>query len=286
MTAQLLQGASYAREIYAGLEQRIAALKALGVQPCLAAMEAGGNAASLVYIRNKVKACAAAGVRSDVHQFAADCSEAALLERLEALNRDSRVHGVIVQLPLPRELEARRILQAIAPEKDVDGFGWRNLGALLDGAPRYVPGKPLAVMTLLDRAAIPISGRHAVVVGRSTIVGKPLALLLLSRDATVTVCHSRTPDLARFTRTADIVVVAAGKPGLVTGPMIKNGAVVIDVGINRLEDGRLVGDLDYPSVSAVASWVTPVPGGVGPMTVAMLIANTVAAAERSVGITR
>ncbi|HEX6005461.1 MAG TPA: tetrahydrofolate dehydrogenase/cyclohydrolase catalytic domain-containing protein [Burkholderiales bacterium] len=286
MTAQLLQGASYAREIYAGLEQRIAALKALGVQPCLAAMEAGGNAASLVYIRNKVKACAAAGVRSDVHQFAADCSEAALLERLEALNRDSRVHGVIVQLPLPRELEARRILQAIAPEKDVDGFGWRNLGALLDGAPRYVPGTPLAVMTLLDRAAIPISGRHAVVVGRSTIVGKPLALLLLSRDATVTVCHSRTPDLARFTRTADIVVVAAGKPGLVTGPMIKNGAVVIDVGINRLEDGRLVGDLDYPSVSAVASWVTPVPGGVGPMTVAMLIANTVAAAERSVGITR
>src|SRR5574338_570290 len=286
MTAQLLQGASYAREIYAGLEQRIAALKALGVQPCLAAMEAGGNAASLVYIRNKVKACAAAGVRSDVHQFAADCSEAALLERLEALNRDSRVHGVIVQLPLPRELEARRILQAIAPEKDVDGFGWRNLGALLDGAPRYVPGTPLAVMTLLDRAAIPISGRHAVVVGRSTIVGKPLALLLLSRDATVTVCHSRTPDLARFTRTADIVVVAAGKPGLVTGPMIKNGAVVIDVGINRLEDGRLVGDLDYPSVSAVASSVTPVPGGVGPMTVAMLIANTVAAAERSVGITR
>lgn len=196
------------------------------------------------------------------------------------------MHGVIVQLPLPRELEARRILQAIAPEKDVDGFGWRNLGALLDGAPRYVPGTPLAVMTLLDRAAIPISGRHAVVVGRSTIVGKPLALLLLSRDATVTVCHSRTPDLARFTRTADIVVVAAGKPGLVTGPMIKNGAVVIDVGINRLEDGRLVGDLDYPSVSAVASWVTPVPGGVGPMTVAMLIANTVAAAERSVGITR
>lgn len=284
MTAQILQGAPYAREIYAGLAQRIAALKARGVQPGLAAIEAGGNAASLVYIRNKVKACAAAGVRSEVHSLPVDCSESALLERLEALNRDPRVHGVIVQLPLPRALDPRRVLQAIAPEKDVDGFGWGNLGALLDGAPRYVPGTPLAVMTLLDRAAIPISGRHAVVVGRSTIVGKPMALLLLSRDATVTVCHSRTPDLARFTRAADIIVVAAGKPGVLTGQMIKNGAVVIDVGINRLADGRLAGDVDFPSVSAIASWITPVPGGVGPMTVAMLIANTVSAAERSLAI--
>ncbi|HET7597016.1 MAG TPA: tetrahydrofolate dehydrogenase/cyclohydrolase catalytic domain-containing protein [Burkholderiales bacterium] len=284
MTAQILQGAPYAREIYAGLAQRIAALKARGVQPGLAAIEAGGNAASLVYIRNKVKACAAAGVRSEVHSLPVDCSESALLERLEALNRDPRVHGVIVQLPLPRALDPRRVLQAIAPEKDVDGFGWGNLGALLDGAPRYVPGTPLAVMTLLDRAAIPISGRHAVVVGRSTIVGKPMALLLLSRDATVTVCHSRTPDLARFTRAADIIVVAAGKPGVLTGQMIKNGAVVIDVGINRLADGRLAGDVDFPSVSAIASWITPVPGGVGPMTVAMLIANTVGAAERSLAM--
>jgi methylenetetrahydrofolate dehydrogenase (NADP+)/methenyltetrahydrofolate cyclohydrolase len=284
MTARILQGTPYAREIYAGLAQRIAALKARGVQPGLAAIEAGGNAASLVYIRNKVKACAAAGVRSEVHSLPVDCSESALLERLEALNRDPRVHGVIVQLPLPRALDPRRVLQAIAPEKDVDGFGWGNLGALLDGAPRYVPGTPLAVMTLLDRAAIPISGRHAVVVGRSTIVGKPMALLLLSRDATVTVCHSRTPDLARFTRAADIIVVAAGKPGVLTGQMIKNGAVVIDVGINRLADGRLAGDVDFPSVSAIASWITPVPGGVGPMTVAMLIANTVGAAERSLAM--
>lgn len=281
MTGRILQGAEIARTVYAALEHRITALKARGIKPGLAAVEVGGNPASLVYIRNKVKACTAAGVHSEVHAFPADCKESTLLARLEDLNRDARVHGIIVQLPLPAGLNGQRILQAIAPEKDVDGFGWRNLGALLDGVPIYVPGTPLAVMTMLDHAGIPLEGRNAVVVGRSTIVGKPMALLLLARNATVTVCHSRTPDLASYTSRADVLVVAAGRPGLVTGHMVRSGAAVIDVGINRLPDGRLTGDVDFESVRSKASYVTPVPGGVGPMTVAMLIANTVSAAERS-----
>ena len=280
MTAHILKGATIARDVYAGLERRITALRARGIQPGLAAVEVGGNPASLVYIRNKVKACTAVGVHSEVHEFPADCQEAAVLARLESLNRDPLVHGIIVQLPLPPGFDAHRIMQAIIPEKDVDGFGWRNLGALLDGRPLYVPGTPLAVMTILDHAGIPVEGRSAVVVGRSTIVGKPMALLLLGRDATVTVCHSKTPDLAAYTSRADILVVAAGKPGLVTGEMVRSGAVVIDVGINSLPSGKLAGDVDFETVKRKASYITPVPGGVGPMTVAMLIANTVQAAER------
>ncbi|MBI4203505.1 MAG: bifunctional methylenetetrahydrofolate dehydrogenase/methenyltetrahydrofolate cyclohydrolase [Betaproteobacteria bacterium] len=286
MTAILLDGAAIARQVYSQLEQRVAALNNQGVRPGLAAVEVGGNPASLVYIRNKVRACAAAGLHSEVHEFTADCPESVLLAALDKLNRNPLVHGIIVQLPLPRGLEAGRIVQSIAIEKDVDGFGWRNLGALIAGHPLFVPGTPLGVMTMLDHAGIAIEGRNAVVVGRSTVVGKPMALLLIARGATVTVCNSKTVDLGDFTRRADILVVAAGRAGLVTGDMVKPGAVVIDVGINRRADGKLVGDVAFESVRAKASYLTPVPGGVGPMTVAMLIANTVSAAERSIAATR
>jgi methylenetetrahydrofolate dehydrogenase (NADP+)/methenyltetrahydrofolate cyclohydrolase len=281
MSARIIEGGPIARDIYASLERRIAMLKGRGVQPGLAAVEVGGNPASLVYIRNKVKACAAAGLHSEVHRFPEECGEEDVLERLQRLNQDARVHGIIVQLPLPASFDARRLLQAIAPEKDVDGFGWRNLGALLDGDPMFVPGTPLAVMTLLDRAGTAIEGKNAVVIGRSTIVGKPLALLLLGRNATVTVCHSRTPDLASHTARAEILIVAAGRAGLVTGSMVRAGATVVDVGINRTSEGKLTGDVEFESVKEKAACLTPVPGGVGPMTVAMLIANTVRAAERS-----
>jgi methylenetetrahydrofolate dehydrogenase (NADP+)/methenyltetrahydrofolate cyclohydrolase len=278
MTANVLNGAAIAGQVYASLETRVAALR---VRPGLAAVEVGGNPASLLYIRNKVRACAAVGLHSEVHRFAADCPESVLLKTLEKLNHDPGIHGIIVQLPLPPSLDAGRILQAISSKKDVDGFGWRNLGALIDSRPQYVPGTPLAVMTILDHAGIAIEGRHVVVVGRSSIVGKPMALLLIARSATVTVCHSKTADLGAFTRQADILVVAAGKAGLITGDMVKPRAVVIDVGINRLADGRLAGDVDFESVKTTASYLTPVPGGVGPLTVAMLIANTVSAAERT-----
>jgi methylenetetrahydrofolate dehydrogenase (NADP+)/methenyltetrahydrofolate cyclohydrolase len=280
MSATILDGMAIARTVYEDLEQRIGALRARGIVPGLAAIEVGGHAASLVYIRNKVRACEAAGVHSEVHQFEAECPEDRVLAAVAALNRNPRVHGIIVQLPLPRRLDPVRILQTIDPGKDVDGFGWRNLGALLAGSPVFVPGTPLGVMTMLDRLGMPVEGRTAVVVGRSTIVGKPMALLLMSRGATVTVCHSRTADLGEWTRRADILVVAAGSPGLVSGDMIKPGAVVIDVGINRLANGKLTGDVDFAGARDRASYITPVPGGVGPMTVAMLIANTVLAAER------
>jgi methylenetetrahydrofolate dehydrogenase (NADP+)/methenyltetrahydrofolate cyclohydrolase len=280
MSGVILDGSVIARAVYAGLAQRIGTLRNRGIVPGLAAVEVGGHAASLVYIRNKVRACEAAGVHSEVHQLDAGCTEDRVLEVVERLNRNPRIHGVIVQLPLQRGLDATRILQAIDPQKDVDGFGWRNLGALLSGSPLFVPGTPLGVMTMLDHARIPIEGRNAVVVGRSTIVGKPMALLLISRGATVTVCHSRTGDLGEWTRRADILVVAAGSPGLVSGEMVKPGAVVIDVGINRLANGKLAGDVDFSSARERASYITPVPGGVGPMTVAMLISNTVLAAER------
>lgn len=280
MSATLLDGVAIARTVYTGLEQRIGTLRTRGIVPGLAAVEVGGHAASLVYIRNKVRACEAAGVHSEVHQLEAGCGEDRVLQVVEALNRNPRVHGIIVQLPLPRDLDRTRILQAIEPQKDVDGFGWRNLGALVSGSPLFVPGTPLGVMSMLDHAGIPIEGRNAVVVGRSTIVGKPMALLLISRGATVTVCHSRTADLGEWTRRADILVAAAGSPGLISEDMIKPKAVVIDVGINRLANGKLAGDVDFAGARERASYITPVPGGVGPMTVAMLISNTVLAAER------
>lgn len=283
MPAQIIDGKALAESVRAALRARVAALAARGVRPGLAAILAGADPASRVYVRNKVRACEDTGVHSEVHEFPEPVSEGELLQRIAKLNADPRIHGVLVQLPLPGKLDANRVLAAIAPAKDADGFHAESLGALLQGRPGFVPGTPAGVMALIEHAAVPLAGRHAVIVGRSTIVGKPAALLLLQKDATVTICHSKTPDLAAVTRQADILVAAAGRAKLVTAGMVKPGACVIDVGINRGADGKLVGDVDFAAVKDVAGWITPVPGGVGPMTVAMLMANTVKAAEQTLG---
>lgn len=280
MTALLLDGARIARDLFTRLRPRVAALTDAGAQPGLATVLVGDSAASRVYVRNKARACSEVGMHAELHELAADCTQGELMARVAALNRNEAIHGIIVQLPLPRGLDARRVLQSIAVHKDVDGFNWSNLGALVDGHPQLVPCTPLGVMHMLDEAAIALEGRHAVVIGRSSIVGKPMALLLIARGVTVTVCHSKTTELAVHTRSADILVAAAGQPNLIQGNMVKEGAVVIDVGINRMPDGKLCGDVDYASVNLKASAISPVPGGVGPMTVAMLISNTVLAAER------
>lgn len=269
-----------ARAVLAELQGRVAALVRRGITPGLATVLVGDNPASRVYVRNKAKACAEVGMHAEVHELAADVDQAAVLDEIAALNETPTIHGIIVQLPLPRTLDAACILQSIAIGKDVDGFNWANLGAIVDDRQGLAPCTPLGVISMLDRAKITIEGRHAVVIGRSSIVGKPLALMLIARGATVTVCNSQTPDLAAFTRVADIVIAAAGRPRLVTADMVKPGATVIDVGINRLPDGKLAGDVDYEAVSATAGAISPVPGGVGRMTVAMLVANTVAAAEK------
>jgi methylenetetrahydrofolate dehydrogenase (NADP+)/methenyltetrahydrofolate cyclohydrolase len=279
--ALVIDGKAVAQALRAALAPRVGELKGRGITPGLAVIIVGDNVASEAYVRNKARACAEAGVHSEVHRLPDDATEAAVLARVEQLNRNPCIHGIIVQLPLPEQLSPARILQAVAVAKDVDGFNWVNLGALTDGRPRFIPCTPLAVVALLDAAKIAIESREAVLVGRSSIVGKPLALLLLARNATVTVCHSRTLDLGKVTSRAEILIAAAGRPGIITGDMVRPGAAVIDVGINRLADGRLIGDVDYESASKRAGWITPVPGGVGPVTVAMLIANTVTAAEQS-----
>ena len=281
MTAQLIDGAGLAREKLIQLKHVVTSLQARGIQPGLATVQVGDDPASRIYVRNKVKACTEAGVHSTHHDLPASSSEADVLKLLDQLNRDPQVHGIIVQLPVPKHLDARRLSQAIAVAKDVDGFNWQNLGALVEGAPGILPCTPRAAMVMLDHAKIPVEGRHAVVVGRSNIVGKPVALLLIGRGATVTVCNSRTTDLGAVTRQADILVVATGKAGLITRNMVKPGAAVIDVGINRLPSGKIAGDVVFDEVKEVAGWITPVPGGVGPMTVAMLVENTVNAAARS-----
>lgn len=283
MPAKIIDGKAVAESVRAALRSRVAALAAGGVRPGLAAVLAGADPASHVYVRNKVRACEDTGVHSEVHAFPEPVPESALLECIAKLNADPRIHGIVAQLPLPAGLDASRVLAAIAPAKDVDGFHAENLGALVQGRPGFVPGTPAGVMELLARAAVPLAGRHAVIVGRSTIVGKPMALLLLQKDATVTICHSKTPDLGAVTREADILVAAVGRAKLLDAGMVKPGACVIDVGINRMADGKLAGDVDFDSVKDVAGWITPVPGGVGPMTVAMLISNTVTSAERALG---
>ena len=283
MPATLIDGKSLAASLRAAQKSAIESLAARGVRPGLAAILAGDDPASRVYVRNKARACKETGVRSEVHEFPEQVSESALLECVAQLNADSRVHGILVQLPLPRQLDASRVLAAVSPAKDVDGFHAVNLGALLQGRPGFVPGTAAGVMRLLEHAGVPLTGRHAVIVGRSTIVGKPLALLLLQKDATVTICHSKTADLAAVTRQADILVAAVGRAKLITAVMLKPGACVIDVGVNRLADGTLAGDVDFAAARDIAGWITPVPGGVGPMTVAMLIVNTVRAAQLSIG---
>jgi methylenetetrahydrofolate dehydrogenase (NADP+)/methenyltetrahydrofolate cyclohydrolase len=278
--AQVLDGAAAAREIYSRLKARVAALGKSNVVPGLAAVQVGDNPASKIYLRNKTRACDEVGVHSEVHPLPSDCPQDEVIATLEHLNRDARVHGILLQLPLPPHLDTERIMQSLVPEKDVDGLTWTSLGALLAGHPTFEPCTPAGVIVLLERAGILLEGRQAVVMGRSPIVGKPMALMLMARGATVTICHSRTQDLAEHTRRADVLVAAIGKPRLVTRDMVKPGAAVIDVGINRLPDGKLAGDVDFAAVSEHAGWITPVPGGVGPMTVAMLIANTVRSAER------
>jgi methylenetetrahydrofolate dehydrogenase (NADP+)/methenyltetrahydrofolate cyclohydrolase len=283
MPATLIDGKSLAVSARGSLKNRIDALAKQGVRPGLAAILAGEDPASRVYVRNKARACEETGLRSEVHELPQDVAETALLELIARLNAARDVHGIVLQLPLPRHLDADRILPAISPAKDVDGFHAMNLGALLQGRAGFVPGTPAGVMRLIEHAGVAPAGRHAVIVGRSTIVGKPLALLLLQRDATVTICHSRTRDLAAVARQADILVAAVGKPKLVTAAMVKPGACVIDVGINRMADGKLCGDVDFAAAKEVAGSITPVPGGVGPMTVAMLMENTVKAAELATG---
>jgi methylenetetrahydrofolate dehydrogenase (NADP+)/methenyltetrahydrofolate cyclohydrolase len=282
MPATLIDGKSLAAALRASQKSAIESLAARGARPGLAAILAGDDPASRVYVRNKARACEETGVRSEIHEFPERVSESALLECIARLNADRAVHGILVQLPLPRQLDAARILASVSPAKDVDGFHAVNLGALLQGRPGFVPGTPAGVMRLLEHAGVPLAGRHAVIVGRSTIVGKPLALLLLQKDATVTICHSKTRDLASATKQADILIAAVGRAKLVTADMVKPGACVIDVGVNRLKSGGLVGDVDFAAVKETAGWITPVPGGVGPMTVAMLIVNTVRAAELSI----
>ncbi len=278
MGAVIIDGAAMARQVLN--EQKAAAgkLALRGCVPGLAVVLVGDDPASAVYVRSKERACREAGVQTFDTRLQAATTTVDLLQKIDELNGDSRVHGILVQLPLPEHIDAVTVLQRIDPAKDVDGFTWRSLGALLDGHALLTPCTPSGCMLMLERTGVPVAGRHAVVIGRSSIVGKPAALMLLERNATVTICHSRTPELAAVTSEADILICAAGKPRMVTAEMVKPGAAVIDVGINRLPDGRLCGDVDYDAVIGKAGWITPVPGGVGPMTVAMVIANVIAAA--------
>lgn len=281
MPAQLIDGNALARQLRAAAQQRAAALTQRGHPPGLAVLLIGDDPASQVYVRNKVRACQENGFHSLLERLPADTSEAQLLTRIADLNADPSIHGILVQLPLPAHIDSHRVIESIAAEKDVDGFHMLSAGALMTGAPGFKPCTPYGIMKMLEHTGVNLRGAHAVVVGRSNIVGKPVAMLLLQESATVTICHSATRDLGAMTRQADIVVAAVGKRNLLTAPMIKPGAIVIDVGMNRDENGKLCGDVDFDSVSQVASWITPVPGGVGPMTITMLLINTLEAAERT-----
>jgi methylenetetrahydrofolate dehydrogenase (NADP+)/methenyltetrahydrofolate cyclohydrolase len=280
MPAQLIDGVKLSQQLRADIAQRAAALTAAGKQPGLAVILVGEDPASQVYVRNKVKACGDAGFHSVLEKYEADLTEAALLARIDALNADPAIHGILVQMPLPRHINPQKVIEAIAVDKDVDGYSVMSAGELMTGMPGLRPCTPYGCMKLIESTGVDLRGKHAVVIGRSNTVGKPMALLLLQANATVTICHSGTPDLGYHTRQADIVVAAVGRRNTLTGDMVKPGAIVIDVGINRDDAGKLCGDVDFDSVREVASHVTPVPGGVGPMTITMLLMNTVEAAER------
>ncbi len=282
MTAQLIDGKLLSEQIRAQVGQRAAALTAAGRKPGLAVILVGNDPASAVYVRNKVKACADHGLHSVLEQYPATLTQAELLARVAALNADARVHGILVQMPLPKHIDPGAVIEAIAPAKDVDGFSVHSAGQLMAGLPGLRPATPYGCMKLIESTGVLIKGKHAVVIGRSNTVGKPVALMLLQANATVTLCHSATPDLAVHTRQADILVAAVGRRNTVTADMVKPGAIVIDVGINRNEAGKLCGDVDFAAVREVAGHITPVPGGVGPMTITMLLVNTVQAAEASV----
>jgi methylenetetrahydrofolate dehydrogenase (NADP+)/methenyltetrahydrofolate cyclohydrolase len=279
MAARILDGKSLAAQVRAKVKEEVARLAQRGIRPGLAVILAGDDPASKVYVRNKTRACEETGVRSVQVEYPSSVTQDELLERIRALNRDPAVHGILVQLPLPSQVDSLKVLETVSPEKDVDGFHAASLGALVSGKPRFVPCTPAGVMRLIEHAGVPLAGRRAVVIGRSTIVGKPVSLLLLQKDATVTMCHSKSRDLELLTKDADVLVAAAGRAKLVTAAMVKPGACVIDVGINRLADGSLAGDVDFAAVKEVAGWITPVPGGVGPMTIAMLLENCVKAAS-------
>jgi methylenetetrahydrofolate dehydrogenase (NADP+)/methenyltetrahydrofolate cyclohydrolase len=284
MTAALIDGKAIAAMYRQELAVRVARLRDRGIVPGLAVVLVGEDPASQVYVRNKALACAATGIHSEVHNLSANTSQAQLISFVRRLDADPAIHGILVQLPLPKPLDSRAVIEAILPEKDVDGFHYFNVGSLVVGEPAFYPCTPWGVMKMLEHEGVAIEGSHAVVVGRSTIVGKPMSLLLLNAGATVTICHSKTRDLAAMTRQADILVAAVGKARMIKADMVKPGAVVIDVGINRMPDGKLVGDVDFDAVREVASRITPVPGGVGPMTIAMLLGNTVKSAERVAGL--
>ena len=283
MTAKLIDGKSISATLRAAAREAAGDLLKRGVRPCLTVILVGDDPASRVYVRNKSRASEETGVRSCVLELPAATPEAELLERIAALNADPAVHGILVQLPLPAHIHAERVIAAIAPAKDVDGFHPQNLGALVAGQPGFVPCTPSGILRMLALEGVPLAGRHAVVLGRSNIVGKPMALLLLRENATVTICHSRTAALPTITRQADVLVAAVGRARMVTADMVQPGACVIDVGINRMPDGKLAGDVDFAAVREVAGRITPVPGGVGPVTVAMLIANTIQAAQSLAG---
>ena len=283
MTAQLIDGNALAKSIRGEVARRAAALTARGHRPGLAVILVGDDPASMVYVKHKVADCEASGVRSVLERYDAALPEAELLARLHALNADRSIHGILVQMPLPKHIAPHKVIKAISPLKDVDGFHVQSAGALMVGQPGFKACTPYGCMKLIETTGVDLRGKHAVVIGRSNTVGKPMALLLLQANATVTICHSHTADIGAHTRHADVVVAAVGRRNVLTADMVKPGAVVIDVGMNRNEEGKLCGDVDFAGVSRVAGWITPVPGGVGPMTRAMLLVNTIEAAERAAG---
>jgi methylenetetrahydrofolate dehydrogenase (NADP+) / methenyltetrahydrofolate cyclohydrolase len=280
MTAQRIDGNALSQKLRAEVTLRTTALKAKGITPGLAVILVGENPASQVYVRNKVKACEDSGLHSILEKHPASLTEAALLNRIDALNHDTGIHGILVQLPLPAHIDAQKVIEAISPAKDVDGFHIASAGALMTGMPGFWPCTPYGCMKMLESIGYELKGKHAVVIGRSNIVGKPMALMLLQKNATVTICHSATQDLKAITLQADVIVAAVGKRNILTADMVKPGAVVLDVGMNRNEEGKLCGDVDFAGLEQVAGYITPVPGGVGPMTITMLLVNTLEAAER------
>jgi len=280
MSASIIDGNALSAQLRQQVSERVKVLQTRGITAGLAVILVGDNPASQVYVRNKVKACEQTGIHSLLEKHDASLSEADLLERVHALNQDDSIHGILVQLPLPAHIDAQKVIEAIAPEKDVDGFHVASAGALMTGLPGFWPCTPHGCMKMLEHIGYDLRGKHAVVLGRSNIVGKPMALMLLQQNATVTVCHSATADLKAHTLQADVIVAAVGKRNVLTADMVKPGAVVIDVGMNRDDDGKLCGDVDFAGVSQVASHITPVPGGVGPMTITMLLVNTLESAER------
>lgn len=281
MKAKLIDGKAIAKDVRLRWKSRVDELKQRGFTPGLAVIIVGDDPASKVYVRNKIKACEEVGLYSESYRLSADISEQALLQQIQELNGNTDIHGILVQLPLPNHINENKVIETISADKDVDGFHLYNVGALVTGNTIFPPCTPYGVQCLLENIGVPVEGRHAVVVGRSNIVGKPMAMLLLHMNATVSICTSKTRNLSQITNQADILVVATGQPQMITGDMVKKGAVVIDVGINRLDDGRLVGDVDFDTVCEKAGFITPVPGGVGPMTITMLVVNTVRSAERA-----